>query len=98
MEWSDAVKEYVNKLNSIQINQALLTRLYSLIDLTSLNDSDTESSMAVFSEKAISSLAHVAAVCVYPIFVRQMSAQFSGTTVKVATVANFPEGMTPLEN
>jgi deoxyribose-phosphate aldolase len=35
---------------------------------------------------------HVAAVCVYPAFVKQAVAALHGTSVNVATVINFPEG------
>lgn len=97
MDWLEKVNKVVQQVSPIIIDEALIRRIYSLIDLTSLNESDTESSIAFFSEKALSSLGHVAAVCVYPTFVRQMSAQFFNTAIKVATVVNFPEGDLSLE-
>lgn len=97
MQWSDAVREYVDTLSPIESGEALHRRLYSLSDLTSLNESDTEASIASFCEKAQSSLGHVAGVCVYPRFIRQVAAQFAGSPIKAVTVANFPQGVKTLE-
>ncbi len=97
MNWSDAVKERIHTLKPIKLNQAAILRLFSFIDLTSLNETDTDSSIAMLCEKANTSLGHVAAVCVSPSFVRMVSAQFAGTPIKTATVANFPSGNDSLE-
>lgn len=97
MQWSEAAKEYIDALQPVQINESLLRRLYGLVDLTSLNDNDNEAGIASFCEKARSALGHVAAVCIYPSFVPLAVAQFAGTPVKVATVANFPAGNMPLD-
>jgi len=98
MEWSEVAKEYVDSLGPIEINQALLQRLYGLIDLTTLNNNDTEESVALFCEKAQSLLGHVAGVCVYPEFIRLVAAQFATTPIKAATVANFPAGNKVLDD
>lgn len=98
MEWSEAVDEYINQLTPIPVNPSLFKRILSLMDLTSLNSSDTEASVASFLEKAQSSYGHVAAVCVSPQFVRLAAAQFNHSPVKVDTVANFPEGNASLED
>lgn len=92
MEWSEAIREHVEALKPVQTNIALAQKIYRLLDLTSLNDSDTEANIATFFNQATSPLGHVAAVCVYPTFVRMAAAQFAETPVKVATVANFPAG------
>lgn len=76
----------------IKIDAPLLQRVFSLIDLTSLNETDSEASIAAFCEKARNTYGHVAAVCVYPPFVRMVAAEFSGSPIKTATVANFPHG------
>lgn len=68
-----------------------------LIDLTSLNATDDASTIQLLCEKAISPQGHVAAVCVYPEFVKQAVNFFRGRPVNVATVANFPSGNEPLE-
>jgi len=69
-----------------------------LLDYTSLNDDDTDASVAAFFEKAQTPFGYVAAVCVYPRFVSLAATQFADLPVKVATVANFPEGADKLES
>lgn len=97
MQWSDAVAEHVRALTPVTADMALLRRIYSLIDLTSLNDNDTEASISSLCSKAQTALGHVAAICVYPQFVPLAAANFTGTAVKTATVVNFPEGDSSLE-
>lgn len=97
MDWTEAIKEQIVTLKSVSKNPEVLQRIFRLLDLTSLNDSDTEASVATFLQKALSSYGHVAAVCVHPRFVRLIADQFSGSKVKTATVANFPEGAKSLE-
>jgi len=65
-------------------------KIFSLLDLTSLQDSDNAASIAALCHKAEE--AHVAAVCVYPLFVREAMAHLAKSTIKVATVVNFPRG------
>ena len=69
----------------------------SLIDLTSLNETDTAASMAAFCQKAVTPDGEVAALCIYPRFVEQVAALLKGSAIKVATVANFPQGLGSLE-
>lgn len=67
----------------------------SLIDLTSLNDGDSNASVRALCAQAGSTAGTVAAVCVYPRFVavaRQALAEAGTPQVRVATVANFPHG------
>ena len=67
----------------------------SLLDLTSLNDSDTEESIQNLCARACSAEGQVAAVCVLPVFVpcARLALEAQGYVgVKVATVANFPAG------
>ncbi|SRR5579883_448150 len=97
MNWSEVIKEHIDALKPINIDQTLFYKLIPLIDLTSLNDTDTESSIAAFCEKATTPYGQVAAVCVYPQFVRLVADQFAGTPVTTATVANFPQGSESLE-
>ncbi|OGT36984.1 MAG: deoxyribose-phosphate aldolase [Gammaproteobacteria bacterium RIFCSPHIGHO2_12_FULL_37_14] len=80
------------------MTKALLQRLFSLLDLTSLNESDNNDTIAAFFEKANSVYGHVAAVCIYPRFVRLAVTQFAGSPIKVATVVNFPEGSSSLSD
>lgn len=79
--------------------QISLVQLFSLIDLTSLNDADTESTISALCKKAVSREGHyVAAVCVYPQFVSHAKKLLAQTPVKIATVANFPFATDPLEH
>ena len=75
-----------------------LLQLYSLIDLTSLNETDNAEVISALCKKAILPKTHVAAVCVYPQFVEQAKKILSSAPVKIATVANFPHGTSSLEN
>lgn len=67
-------------------------RIISMIDLTSLNDDDTEADVHALCDKAVTVKGHVAAVCIMPAFVALAVERLEGTGVKVATVANFPGG------
>lgn len=98
MYWADAIQEQIKALKSVEKTPQLLERVVKLIDLTSLNADDTEASIAALCEKAQTIYGHVAAVCVAPQFTRLVAAQFAGSPIKTATVANFPDGSTPLEN
>jgi deoxyribose-phosphate aldolase len=97
MQWSEAIREYVDLLSPVVSSEALCRRLYSLIDLTSLNDDDTDATIATLCEKAQSPLGHVAGVCVYPKFIRVVAAQFANSPIKAVAVANFPKGEMALE-
>jgi deoxyribose-phosphate aldolase len=79
------------------VDQALALRLVGLIDLTNLDQTSTEANIAEFLARATTSYGHVAAVCLLPMFVRMGVSQFTGTAIKVATVANFPGGTDSLE-
>jgi deoxyribose-phosphate aldolase len=72
-------------------------KIYACIDLTSLNDSDTEDTITALCQKATATIHPVAAVCVYPRFVAEAKKFLLNSSVKIATVANFPEGTDPLE-
>lgn len=67
-------------------------KILSLIDLTSLNETDTTTNIADLCKKAVTDFGSVAAVCVYPKFVKQVKQALEGTSVKIATVVNFPSG------
>lgn len=74
-------------------NQAKLA--LSLMDLTSLNDSDTDQSIIELCSNASSEYGQVAAVCVYPQFIETALDSLhshNAKGVKVATVTNFPHG------
>lgn len=67
-------------------------RAIALLDLTSLGDADTPEMIDALCRRAVTPVGAVAAVCVWPRFVAQARARLAGTAVRVATVANFPDG------
>jgi deoxyribose-phosphate aldolase len=75
-----------------------------MMDLTTLEGSDTPGKIAALASKAIrpdpadSSIPSVAAVCVYPNLVQAAAERVRGTGVKVASVATaFPSGQSPTD-
>ena len=67
-------------------------RALSMLDLTSLGDDDSPASVGTMLKRAVTPAGPVAAVCVWPAFVAQAKSALAGTTVRVATVSNFPHG------
>ncbi|MDO6460011.1 deoxyribose-phosphate aldolase [Granulosicoccaceae sp. 1_MG-2023] len=63
-----------------------------LLDLTSLNDDDTDDTVRSLCQRAITPYGAVAAVCVMPAQVALAAQLLSDTPVRVASVANFPLG------
>lgn len=61
------------------------------LDLTSLNDGDTEADIETLCRRAQSPFGPVAAVCVWPRFVAQ-ARRLLPIDIRVAAVANFPDG------
>lgn len=75
--------------------QAYARQALGLMDLTSLNDDDTNDVIIELCNSTITDFGHVAAVCVYPKFValaKKTLTQLGMHDVKVATVTNFPLG------
>ncbi|MFA9487247.1 MULTISPECIES: deoxyribose-phosphate aldolase [unclassified Mannheimia] len=72
----------------------------SLMDLTTLNDNDTDEKVIALCEQAKTDFGIPAAVCVYPCFVpiarKTLKAQ-GIEQVKIATVTNFPHGNDDIE-
>ena len=66
-----------------------------LMDLTTLNDDDTDQKVIDLCKQAHSAAGNTAAVCIYPRFIpiARKTLQAQGTAdVKIATVTNFPHG------
>jgi deoxyribose-phosphate aldolase len=66
------------------------------LDLTSLNDADTEAGIARLCERAQGPHGRSAAVCVWPRFAAFARARLPAA-VRVAAVANFPDGSADTE-
>ena len=73
-------------------SQEIARRALTLLDLTSLNDDDTEQTIIDLCDKAETPFGHVAAVCVYSQFVATAARELADSPVKIASVANFPLG------
>lgn len=72
----------------------------SLMDLTTLNDDDTDTKVIALCQNGKTAFGTPAAVCVYPRFVpvaRKALQQAGIPQVKIATVTNFPHGNDDLD-
>lgn len=67
-------------------------RALAMLDLTSLGENDCPEVVAELLRRAETPAGPVAAVCIWPRFVAQAKTALDGTGIRVATVANFPEG------
>ncbi|MDD3741521.1 MAG: deoxyribose-phosphate aldolase, partial [Bacteroidales bacterium] len=93
----DLLKKDVPKYKNIEV----LTTLLNLIDLTSLNTSDTVERIKNMTEKVNDFNKHfpnyknVAAICIYPIFVQLVKENIKQNNIKIAAVgASFPSSQT----
>jgi len=73
--------------------------LINILDLTTLEGKDTKDTVDKLCKKAINPIGesakyiHSAAVCVYPVFIRQVRENLKGTGIKTAAVGTgFPSG------
>lgn len=80
-----------------------LRRVFSCIDNTTLEGSDTRAKVEKLCNRSLMlqdsgrGINHVAAVCVYPVFVKLASQCLRGSGIHVASVAGaFPAGQSPL--
>ncbi len=67
----------------------------SLVDLTSLNNNDSHKTITSLCDKAKSPKGNVAAVCIYPKFIKTARNHLDIlelNQIKIATVCNFPQG------
>ena len=101
------VSAHVDKITKTRMPKkeyqaAWLKALITMMDLTTLEGSDTPGKLARLCQKAIRPLAsdpevHVGAICVYGNLVAQAKKLLEGTPVKIAAVStSFPHGQTPL--
>lgn len=75
---------------------AIARQALACLDLTSLNDGDTEADIERLCARATGPFGHTAAVCVWPRFAALARARLPAA-VRVAAVANFPDGGTDVE-
>ncbi|QTF09962.1 deoxyribose-phosphate aldolase [Brenneria izadpanahii] len=70
-------------------------RALALMDLTSLNDDDTDEKIAALCRQADSPAGKTAAICIYPRFIplaRKALREQGTPEMRIATVTNFPHG------
>lgn len=75
---------------------AIAFRAIALLDLTELGDGATDADAAALCAKAVGPYGTVAAVCVWPRHVALAVETLWGSSVRVATVVNFPSGDEPV--
>jgi len=73
-------------------------RAIPLVDLTSLNDDDSDEKIAKLCAQAVTPSGSVAAVCIYGRFIPIAKGRLGGTGVRVAAVANFPAGTASVQD
>lgn len=74
---------------------AIARRAIGLMDLTTLNDDDTEEKVTALCRQANSPAGLTAAICIYPRFIplaRKVLREQGTPQVRIATVTNFPAG------
>lgn len=97
------VKETLSKKFDENNNKEVYKKLYSCIDLTSLNTTDTKEDIWKFTQRVndfegSSDVPNVAAICVFPNFAEVVKDALTADNVKIACVAGgFPSSQTYLE-
>jgi deoxyribose-phosphate aldolase len=80
--------------------QQAAQRALNLMDLTTLNDDDTDAKVIALCHQAKSPAGLTAAVCIYPRFIpiaRKTLREIGADAVRIATVTNFPHGNDDIE-
>lgn len=119
MDYSALLKEYASAISEAEVsdivakakadsvrnqNKDVYKLCYSAIDLTSLQETDSDRYIKEFAEKAVgfreqfADIPDVASICVYPAFVDIVGLAVEGTGIGVTSVAGgFPASQTYLE-
>lgn len=101
---SEKVKKIIAEKFSENNNQEVYKKLYSLIDLTTLNTTDSRESVWKFTEAVNEfegtrpDIDNVAAICVFPNFANTVKDALTADKVRIACVSGgFPSSQTTLE-
>jgi deoxyribose-phosphate aldolase len=70
----------------------IATRALRSLDLTDLNETCNDQAIDALCKKALDGRGPVAAICVWPQFVKRSQENLRGSPVRIATVVNFPAG------
>ncbi|MFC1732989.1 deoxyribose-phosphate aldolase, partial [candidate division KSB1 bacterium] len=96
----DILKKSVSDTEQIEAYK----RIFSFIDLTTLEGTDTNKTVKELCQKArmfndqSPQIPNVAAICVYPNFIKLVKRELTGRNIKTASVAGaFPSGQTSLQ-
>lgn len=79
---------------------AAAQRALNLMDLTTLNEDDTDAKVIALCQQAKSPAGNTAAVCIYPRFIpiaRKTLREQGTPDIRIATVTNFPHGNDDLD-
>jgi len=95
------IKQLQSEILELPGRNDILTRILTMLDLTTLEGTDNDARIITLCNKALSfgeyNLPLPAAVCVYPPFVKLAKRMLEGSGVHVAAVAGaFPSGQLPL--
>ncbi|MGB9098998.1 deoxyribose-phosphate aldolase, partial [Erwinia sp.] len=74
---------------------AAAVRALKLMDLTTLNEDDTEAKVIALCHQAKTPAGNTAAICIYPRFIpiaRKTLREQDTPDIRIATVTNFPHG------
>ncbi|CCN73433.1 deoxyribose-phosphate aldolase [Vibrio nigripulchritudo] len=80
--------------------KAAALRALKLMDLTTLNDDDTDAKVISLCHDAKSAVGNTAAICIYPRFIpiaKKTLREQGSSDVRIATVTNFPHGNDDIE-
>jgi deoxyribose-phosphate aldolase len=75
-------------------------RALKLMDLTTLNDDDTNEKVIALCHQAKTPVGNTAAICIYPRFIpiaRKTLKEQGTPDIRIATVTNFPHGNDDIE-
>ena len=72
-------------------------RALGLLDLTDLNDVSSDAAVRALAAKGQTEFGNVAALCIWPQYVKCAKEAVQGTDISIATVVNFPSGGTDSE-
>lgn len=102
-EMGECISEAAMATRSVA-RESVLKDIFSFIDLTSLNTTDSSGTIKSFAERAAAfrfsygDISNVAALCVFPNFVSVAREKLAGSGVRLAVVsASFPTSQTFLE-
>ena len=91
------VEKIIHKHFAENNNAGTYKKVFGLLDFTSLNNTDNETSIRSFVEKANNFKQAVAGICVYPAMVETVRKTLTKSNVEIVSVVGFPAPQTFLE-